>query len=80
MSSLTLKQLNPGQKGIIVDVRGDGILRRRLFEMGLVPGSRVQVERYAPLGDPIEIRMQGYFLTLRKEEAGMVEVACKEEN
>ncbi len=75
--SITLKDLLPRQKGKIVRINGTGAIRRRLLDMGLVPGCEVEIERYAPLGDPIEVKIRGYHLSLRKEEAKMVE--CKEE-
>lgn len=69
MSSKTLKDLIPGQKGRVVKVNGNSAIKRRILDMGLVPGSEVVMERYAPLGDPVEIKLKGYHLSLRKEEA-----------
>jgi Fe2+ transport system protein FeoA len=66
--------LKPGEKGKITAVRGSGGTHRRLLDMGVVSGSEVKVERVAPLGDPIEVRIKGYHLTLRKEEAVNVHV------
>jgi Fe2+ transport system protein FeoA len=74
MSVKTLSELQPHQKGKVVKVRGQKDLRRRLVDMGFVAGSDFQVERVAPLGDPVEIKIKGYHLTLRKEEAANVEV------
>ncbi|MGS0765490.1 FeoA family protein [Syntrophomonas curvata] len=65
----TLKDLIPGEKARITSIIGNGSIRRRILEMGLVPGVEVVMERYAPLGDPIEIKSQGFHLSLRKEEA-----------
>lgn len=65
----TLKDLIPGEKGRITSIIGNGSIRRRILEMGLVPGVDVVMERYAPLGDPVEIKSQGFHLSLRKEEA-----------
>ncbi len=68
----TLDQLKPGESGIIQAVGGQGALRRRLLEMGLTPGTRVMVQKMAPSGDPIEIHIRGYQLTLRKEDAAEI--------
>ncbi|MDY4849218.1 MAG: ferrous iron transport protein A [Bacilli bacterium] len=61
-----------GEKGIIVKVDGEGRVRRRLFDMGVTPNADVMMIKKAPLGDPIEIKIRGYLLTLRKEEAALV--------
>ncbi|MCD4672668.1 MAG: FeoA domain-containing protein [Anaerolineaceae bacterium] len=64
-----LNKLNVGQRGIVVSVGSKGPVKRRMMDMGLVPGSEVSVLRVAPLGDPIEFRVKGYSLSLRKSEA-----------
>ena len=64
-----LSELKPKEKGKIVKVGGKGKVHRRILDMGVVSGTPVEVQRVAPLGDPIEIRVKGYNLTLRKEEA-----------
>ena len=69
-----LSELKRGEKGRIVKIGGGGGLRRRLLDMGLVSGSEVEMERVAPLGDPIEIKVKGYNLSLRKEEADGIQV------
>ena len=69
-----LSELKPKEKGKIVRVAGGGRTHRRILDMGVVSGSEVEVERVAPLGDPIEVRIKGYHLTLRKEEAANVQV------
>ncbi|MBE9513841.1 MAG: ferrous iron transport protein A [Chloroflexi bacterium] len=69
-----LHELRPGEKGTIVKIGGVGGVHRRLLDMGLVSGSEVEVERVAPLGDPIEVRIKGYHLSLRKEEASDIQV------
>ena len=66
---MTLDSLHVGQGGIIELVGGEGELRRRFLDMGLTPGTAVLVRKMAPLGDPIEIHLRGYELTLRKEDA-----------
>lgn len=74
----TLNQLRPGDNGVVRGLLGDGALHQRLQEMGVIEGADVEVVRIAPLGDPIEIIVQGYHLSLRKAEAAFVEVeeAC----
>ena len=62
-----------GQRGRIVKVNGDGAVRRRLFDMGVTPGAEVTLRKRAPLGDPIEVTLRGYELTLRKAEAACVQ-------
>ncbi len=70
----TLNQLCPGECGVVRGLRGEGALHQRLQEMGVIEGADVEVVRIAPLGDPIEIIVQGYHLSLRKAEAAFVEV------
>ena len=74
MTAKRLSELKRGEKGRIVKIGGGGSLRRRLLDMGLVSGSEVKMERVAPLGDPIEIKVKGYNLSLRKEEAESIHV------
>jgi len=64
-----LDSLAPGEGGVIARLDGDPAVARRLMELGLVPGTPVEMVRTAPLGDPIEIKVRGYHLTLRKSEA-----------
>ena len=61
-----------GESGIIVSVNGAGKIRRRLLDMGITPGAEVYLRKKAPLGDPLEITLRGYELTLRKDEAAIV--------
>lgn len=72
---MTLDQLRPGYGGIITAVNGEGILRRRLLDMGLTPRTNVQVRKVAPMGDPIELFLRSYVLTIRQEEATKIEVS-----
>ena len=75
METTTLDKLPLGQEAIIAKVGGEGsILRRRLLDMGLTPRTRVMVRKRAPLGDPLEISLRGYELTLRAEEAENITV------
>ena len=71
---MTLNELKTGSSGIITAVGGDGPLRCRLLDMGLIPHTRVTLQKVAPMGDPIEVRVRGYELTLRVEEAQKIEV------
>ena len=71
---MTLNELKTGSSGIITAVGGDGPLHCRLLDMGLIPHTRVTLQKVAPMGDPIEIRVRGYELTLRVEEAQKIEV------
>ena len=66
---MTLDQLSIGASAVITAVGGDGALRCRLLDMGLIPRTRVTVQKIAPMGDPIQIRLRDYELTLRKEDA-----------
>lgn len=70
----TLNQLKPGESGVVAYLRGDGSIHQRLLEMGVFEGSEVEVVRFAPMGDPMEVLVQGYHLSLRKNEAALVEV------
>ena len=74
---MTIKPLNELQKGEranIAKISGKGSIHRRLMDMGLVAGSEVEVKRVAPLGDPVEVKIKGYNLSLRKEEAASIQV------
>ncbi len=75
----TLDRFIIGQSGVITAVGGDGRIRRRLFDMGVTPGAEVTLRKMAPLGDPIEVTMRGYELTLRKTEAQAVTCECFED-
>jgi len=66
---MVLSELQEGQSGKIVHVGGKSILRRRIFEMGIVQGSEFYVEKYAPLKDPLELIIKGYHVSLRVEDA-----------
>ena len=66
---MTLKELPVGKSGLITAVGGEGILRCRLLDMGLIPNTRVTVQKIAPMGDPMEIRLRSYELTLRMDDA-----------
>jgi Fe2+ transport system protein FeoA len=69
MAEKTLNNLQVGGKAKIVQVKGEGALRRHLLDMGLTPHTEVMVQKVAPMGDPIEIQLRGYELTLRLDDA-----------
>ena len=71
---VALKELSPGQKGKVRQVTGRGEVFKRLLDMGLTPGSLIEMRRVAPLGDPLEITVKGYHLSLRKQEAEKITV------
>jgi ferrous iron transport protein A len=71
---MTLNELPIGKKSKIVQVKGEGALRRRLLDMGLTPNTEVMVRKVAPMGDPIELHLRGYELTLRIEDAKNIEI------
>lgn len=69
-----LKNIEPGQRARVLKLHGDGAVRRRLMDMGITRGVEVCVRKVAPLGDPIEITVRGYELSLRKADAQQIEV------
>lgn len=74
MAEKLLRELDPGDEGRIVKIGGSGSIRRRMMDMGVVKGTPFRVERVAPLGDPMEILIKGYHLSLRREEAAQITV------
>ena len=68
----TLDQFAIGEHGVVQTVSGEGRIKRRLFDMGITPGVEIMLRKRAPLGDPIEITLRGYELTLRVSEAQLV--------
>ena len=74
-----LDEFAVGERGTIVSVSGEGRIRRRLFDMGVTPGAPVKMRKLAPLGDPVEVTLRGYELTLRKNEAEWVLVSTVSE-
>ncbi len=71
---MTLNDLKVGQSGVIAAVGGEGPLRLRLLDLGLIPRATVSVQKVAPMGDPIQIRIRGYELTLRREDARQITI------
>ena len=71
---MTLDMLNAGESGVITAVGGEGVLRCRLLDMGLIPQTRITVSKIAPMGDPMELQLRGYVLTLRRADARSIEI------
>jgi ferrous iron transport protein A len=74
MIDKTLNMLDTGQRARVIQVKGKGSSRKRLLDMGMVPGTVLSVIKKAPLGDPVDFKLKGYNLSLRKQEAEMVVV------
>ena len=66
---MNLKELKPGETGVVTSIGEKGVMRRRLMDMGVTPGVSIKVIKVAPLGDPIEVNIRGYSLSLRKSDA-----------
>ena len=76
---MTLKDLEIGKSAVITSVGGKGALRQHFLDMGMIPGAEVTVVKFAPMGDPMELYLRGYVLTLRLQDAAEIEVLVKEE-
>ena len=75
---MTLKELELGKSAIITSVGGEGSLRQHFLDMGVIPGAQVTLVKYAPMGDPMELLIHGYTLTLRLDDAKKIEIVeCK---
>lgn len=72
--SENLSNLNIGERGLVTKVLGKGPSRSRLFHLGITPGTEIIIKKFAPLGDPIEILLRGYKLSIRKKEAESIEI------
>ncbi len=70
----TLRQIKVGETAKVLKLHGDGAVRRRIMDMGLTRGTEVHIRKVAPLGDPIEVTVRGYELSIRKADADMIEV------
>ena len=70
----TLKDIPVGSSAVVVKIHGEGALRRRIMDMGITKGTEIYVRKVAPLGDPVEITVRGYELSLRKAEAEILEM------
>lgn len=71
---MTLKEVQVGDTVTVVKLRGEGAVKRRIMDMGITKGTDIYVRKVAPLGDPIELNVRGYELSIRKDDADMVEV------
>lgn len=69
-----LSQLTSGQQGMVSKIIGSGVIQRRLLDMGITPGTVIRIEKFAPLGDPMEVKAKGFNLSLRKNEAKNIEI------
>ncbi len=75
MKTTTVENITPGTSAVITGITGDPMIKRRLMEMGVIPGSTLRLIRWAPLGDPAECQIRGYKLSIRRSEAAMITVA-----
>lgn len=73
-TSMTLNELKPGQVGKVVKLNGTGKIKYRIVDMGIIPGTIILIKRFAPFGDPIQINLRGYELSIRKNEAKNIEI------
>ncbi len=71
---MTLRDVRPGQDAVVLKLTGAGAVKRRIMDMGITKGTALHVQKVAPLGDPIELTVRGYELSVRKDDADMVEV------
>jgi len=74
----TVAELQPGEFGFVYTVGGEGALHRHLLDMGITPGVRIALIKTAPMGDPLEVRLRGYSLTLRKDDAAKITLRQEE--
>lgn len=70
----SLADLKPGESGVVAGLNAEGRIRRRLYDMGVTPGAKVTMHKAAPLGDPLQVTLRGYELTIRKTEASLITV------
>ena len=75
MNIVKLAEMKPGVRGVVEALKGHGNIQHRLVDMGVVKGSHITVVKVAPLGDPVEVKVKGTALALRKNEAAMISVA-----
>ena len=76
---MTINDLKIGDSGTIAVVGGEGPLRLRFLDMGLIPGTKVTLQKVAPMGDPIQSRLRGYELSIRREDAGKITLREEQE-
>ncbi len=73
-----LSELHPGESGVVTKVGGEGALRRHLLDMGITPGVRILLRKTAPMGDPLELHLRGFDLSIRKDDAAYIEVELQQ--
>ena len=78
MFKLTMRQMSKNQSGTITSIRANGEMGRRIRDMGLIPGAEIKIQGKAPLNDPVALRVMGFTLTLRNNEADYIEVEVNE--
>lgn len=71
---MTLNDLKPGQEATVISIGEKGPMKRRIMDMGVTPGTMIKVIKVAPLGDPIEVNIRGYELSIRKSEAENIQI------
>jgi Fe2+ transport system protein FeoA len=71
---MKLSELKVGEMGKIISIENNGVLKRRMMDMGVLPGELIVIEKIAPLGDPIDVKIKGYQLSFRKNEASLINV------
>jgi len=74
MMNKMLSDLRAGEKGVVTKVIGNSMIKRRIIDMGVVAGTIIEVQKFAPLGDPMEVKIKGFNLSLRKVEAAIIEL------
>lgn len=72
---MTVRDLKPGMDAVVKKLNGEGAVKRRIMDMGITKGTQIHVRKVAPLGDPIELTVRGYELSIRKADAEMIEIA-----
>lgn len=80
MNMASLREVPCGQTVTVVKICGEGALKRRIMDMGITKGAKIFVRKVAPLGDPVEVKVRGYELSLRKSDAEMIEVELHTKN
>ncbi|EFE90894.1 FeoA domain protein [Oribacterium sp. oral taxon 078 str. F0262] len=75
--NMTLREMRPGQTAVVTKITGEGAVKRRIMDMGITKGAELYVRKVAPLGDPVEITVRGYELSVRKTDAEMVQIELK---
>lgn len=70
----TLKELKPGEKAVVAKLHGEGAIKKRIMDMGITKGIEVTLQKVAPLGDPMELTVRGYELSIRKADAELIEI------